>query len=366
MDSRALVTLRSIRDHLQLPLGAKIEYYRDLSGLRLDDPGIDRAVHEGMAWLARAQDCSASKDGGVARHFSLIDGWSSSYPETTGYIVPTFFEYARLYRVSESLVRAQQMLNWLSGIQFSNGAFQGGCVDQTPVAPVAFNTGQVLLGLAAGTKHFGSYRRTMCKAADWLADTQDPDGCWRRFSSPFTDTECNTYDTHIAWGLLEASQLECCLQDSGQPLTHTIGYFLRGLLEGFRYSNDSDLLDAADRAADALLRELRDDGHLPGRFLSNWRPAVQWACLTGTAQIAHCWLMLYQFTGRVRYRDGGFLANQFVRRTIALDGPEQTRGAVKGSFPVDGDYGRYQYLSWAVKFCIDSNMLEMQIREDWT
>ena len=33
-----------------------------------------------MDWLCRAQDCSRNADGGVARDYSLINGWASSYP----------------------------------------------------------------------------------------------------------------------------------------------------------------------------------------------------------------------------------------------------------------------------------------------
>jgi hypothetical protein len=73
--------------------------------------------------------------------------------------------------------------------------------------------------------------------------------------------------------------------------------------------------------------------------------------------------MLYQETNDTRFRDAAFAANQYVRRTVRVDGALETRGAVKGSFPVSGDYGRYEYLNWAAKFFIDSNLLEQVIRE---
>lgn len=50
------------------------------------------------AWrseLKRAQAQSKFKDGGAARDYSLIKGWASSYPETSGYIVPALIKYAR-------------------------------------------------------------------------------------------------------------------------------------------------------------------------------------------------------------------------------------------------------------------------------
>ena len=63
-----------------------------------------------MAWIKRAQDASRLRDGGVARDFSLIRGWSASYPETTGYIVPTALECSRRFGDKDLRQRAQRML----------------------------------------------------------------------------------------------------------------------------------------------------------------------------------------------------------------------------------------------------------------
>ena len=43
---------------------------------------------------------------------------------------------------------------------------------------------------------------------------------------------------------------------------------------------------------------------------------------------------------------------------LKVDGPAETRGGIKGTFPVNGQYNAYQYPNWACKFFIDSNMLE--------
>ena len=48
---------------------------------------------------------------------------------------------------------------------------------------------------------------------------------------------------------------------------------------------------------------------------------------------------------------------------MIVDGPDDVRGGVKGSFPVNGEYGRLEYLNWAPKFFVDANMLERDIRE---
>jgi hypothetical protein len=108
---------------------------------------------------------------------------------------------------------------------------------------------------------------------------------------------------------------------------------------------------------------LSPDGFLPGRLQSNWKGAVGWSCLTGNVQIASCWLLLYEATGDARYRDAAFTVNRYVRRTMKTAGAPETRGGIKGSFPISGAYGTYQYLNWACKFFIDANMLEREIRQ---
>ncbi len=384
-------SIKKLVSRVRRPSIARAEDRRDSRGLPEHDPGIDRAIDEAMSWLCRAQDCSTSQDGGVARHYSLSDGWGPSYPETTGYIVPTMLAYAKHGTWSSVRERARRMLDWLVSIQLSCGGFQGGKIGSSPVVPVTFNTGQILLGLASGVCEFGEYREAMRRAADWLVSTQDSDGCWRKHPTPFAAPGEKAYETHVAWGLFEAARMEpdrpyaqagaanvnwalrhqrengwfedCCLTDASQPLTHTIGYVLRGVVEAYRFTNEDSYLRAAIRTADGLLTASGKDRFLPGRLSAGWRGTVDWACLTGTSQIAHCWLMLYQYTQDVRYRDAAYAANRYVRRTMKIDGPLETRGAIKGSFPVSGEYGAYQYLNWACKFFIDANMLEREIRQ---
>ncbi|MDW7711866.1 MAG: prenyltransferase/squalene oxidase repeat-containing protein [Deferrisomatales bacterium] len=390
MKDTLLSPLRRWRDERRLSPAARAERSRDRQGLPEVDPGAEAAVEAALGWLGRAQDCSRSGDGGVSRHYSLIDGWAASYPETTGYIVPTMLEQGEARGDPEWIRRARRMLDWLVSIQFPEGGFQGGSIGSTPRVPVTFNTGQILLGLAAGAKRWAVYRQPMERAAEWLVRSQSPDGSWSGHPSPFVKAGAKTYDTHVAWGLLEAARRtpgspyaesalanvrwalshqrgngwfdSCCLNDPERPLTHTIGYALRGVLEAYAYDGDPQLLSRARLTADALAGVLERHGRLPGRLDERWQPAVAWSCLTGSAQIAHCWLLLYAHTGETRYRDAGFAANALVRRTVSVTGAPDVRGGVKGSFPVDGAYGRYQYLNWAAKFLIDANTLEATLR----
>jgi hypothetical protein len=344
-------------------------------------------IEECVLWLGRAQDHSLSKDGGVARHYSLIDGWSRSYPETTGYIIATLISHGVETGEKDPIERARRMLDWLVSIQFSEGAFQGGMVHQTPRVPVTFNSGQILIGLASGVALDARYREPMRRCADWMVRTQDPDGCWRRHPTPFAARGEKTYETHAALGLMHAAMVDsergyfeaalrqvdwalghqadngwfakCCLSDPEIPLTHTLGYALRGIIGAYSASKDERYLIRACRTADGLMQALNKEGRLPGRLNAQWQPAADWACLTGTVQIAQCFLLLHKATGRDDYLRAGLAANAFVRRTISLNGPPEIRGGVKGSLPVDGGYGQWQYLNWACKFAIDANREEI-------
>ena len=101
----------SIGAYLRLPAAARVECRRDWIGLSRRDPGIEQALEASLGWLCRAQDNSASRDGGVASHFSLLKGWGTSYPETTGYIVPTMLA-AAAWRKDEMLrQRAKRMVD---------------------------------------------------------------------------------------------------------------------------------------------------------------------------------------------------------------------------------------------------------------
>tara|TARA_R110002110_G_scaffold414983_1_gene647356 strand:+ start:43371 stop:44588 length:1218 start_codon:yes stop_codon:yes gene_type:complete len=375
------------RKNFGLPPIAREILKEDYRGVLRNDPGADFAIDLMVDWLCRAQDNSASADGGVARDFSLTKGWATSYPETTGYIIPTMLNVAELRQREELRDRARRMLDWCRKIQLDCGGFQGGKIDASPVVPVTFNTGQILLGLAAGVAAFDDYRDTMHKAASFLRDSQDEDGAWRRHPTPFAQPGDKAYETHVAWGLFEADRIapdegygeagmrqvrwamglqqangwvdKCCLNMPRTPLTHTLGYYLKGLVEAHRWSNDEAVLNAALRTAEGLLGTLRPDGFLPGRLAADWTPAASWTCLTGNVQIADSWLYLAEVANTPELGKAARTVIAKVRRTLRMDAPDSIRGGVQGSYPINGDYGEMEYLNWAAKFSIDANLSEL-------
>jgi hypothetical protein len=389
-----LQQLKNLKNHFgqpPLPAPAKAELAIDRRGLPAADPGPEAVIACCTAWLCAAQDNSASKDGGVARDFSLLKGWSTSYPETTGYIIPTMIALARRNKDPLLHARARRMLDWSVLIQFKEGGFQGGKIDATPKVPVTFNTGQILIGLSAGAAEYQSaaYLDAMHRAAAWLRDSLDADGCWRKYPTPFAKPGEKAYETHVSWGLFEAERVapghgygeaglrqldwalskqlpngwfgSNCLTDPDKPLTHTIGYVLRGVLEGHLLSGRADLLQAAVRTGSSLVEAIGPDGYLAGRLDRNFRPGGKFVCLTGSVQIAHCLFLLHRLSGEPRFLTAGRKLTAYVRRTVRFDGDAGIVGGIKGSFPVDGEYGQWQYLNWAAKFCIDANLLELEL-----
>ncbi len=378
-------TIQSVRQHARVQaerLGLLNQSPRT-SGLHLDAC---------INWLCLAQDATA--DGGVSQTYLVRSGhWANSYPETTGYIIPTFYSYASLRGRDDIRARARRMLDWECEIQLPDGGVVAGAWGDSD-QPTIFNTGQVLFGWVRGYEEEadGRYRDAAVKAARWLVQAQDEDGCWRRFGSPMTGKSVNTYNTRSAFGLLrvhaltgEAIFLEAavrnaewaltmlrdnawleqnCLQDSTQPFTHTIAYAMRGLMEIGAYAEREDLLQAARRIGDAVLDRLPPDGWLAGRFDSEWRPTVRWSCLTGDCQFAINWARLFQLTDDNRYREAVSRILGFVKRTHKLDGQIEERGGIKGSHPVNGGYHPWQYPNWAAKFFADALMLETSIAED--
>lgn len=355
-------------------------------------PPQDNRVHidAAIAWLKRAQDVTGN--GGVSQTYLVrLKKWAPSYPETTGYIIPTFYRYANLAGNADARVRARRMADWECEVQHTSGGVLAGALGDSD-RPTIFNTGQVLFGWVRAFEEEGDerYRRSAVRAANWLCDVMDDDGCWRQFGSPMTGKQINTYNTRSAWGLarvhqitgearfLDAAIRNCtwaltqrrpngwldnnCLQDNAQPFTHTIAYAMRGLLEVGHYAGRQEFVAAACDIANAVLAALPRNGTLAGRFDSNWKPTVGWSCLTGDCQLAINWGRLFQITGQTGYRDAATRVLGFVKTTHKLQGDDCERGGIKGSHPINGGYHPWQYPNWACKFFADALMIEAAIR----
>ena len=133
---------------------------------------------------------------------SLEGRWSASYPETTGYIIPTFLALAEARAEPQARERALRMADWEGDIQMEDGAVLSGVLG-TPRGPAVFNTGQALFGWIAAFEASGNerYASAARAAAEWLVSHQDPDGAWRRDLSAMTSAPVHTYNNRCSWAL---------------------------------------------------------------------------------------------------------------------------------------------------------------------
>ena len=355
-------------------------------------------IQEALEWIKRAQD--ATPDHGVSRGYSVAwnahfqsKGWQSSYPETTGYIIPTLIDCGKYFNKDELIDRAIKMAEWEIDVQMKNGAVIGGVMNEGEPTPSVFCTGMVIFGLVHAFQETQnvSFLKAAENAADFLLKVQDKNGVFfENKNYDFCSKASNTYHTRVAWALIMLGKInndenciksgiknikyrlrfqekngwfkDNCLTDPDNPLVHTICYALRGILEAGFLLNDDSYIDAVRLAADHILLEIDDDGYLGGRLNKNWKSAVEWSCLTGNAQLAIILLKLYQYTHQNEYLMSAHRLITFLKTTQNCTASDPgLRGGIKGAYPFDGTYGQYQVLNWATKFFIDALLLENKI-----
>lgn len=351
------------------------------------DLDLERHRREALAWLKRAQD--AGTDRGVSYGVLFGDEFDLSYPETTGYICQTFIEQEELTGEAELLDRAIAMGDWEIAIQMPMGAVMGGKFNLTPT-PAVFNTGMVLLGWAALINRTGEerFKAAARRAGDWLVAIQEPDGTWVQGHSHFAAAGSTLYNVKAAWGLCEAGFAlgeeryitaalrnaeyclarqrpngwlpDCCLSDPEAPLLHTLAYAMQGLLGIGHRTNRGDLVAGARLLADAEIGAMRADGFLPGRQRDDFSAAVDWCCLTGSAQTSVVWSDLHARFGDEKYRTAVQRVNRYLMARHDIRNPDlRLRGGVSGSWPVWGEYGRLRILNWATKYLVDALSREL-------
>lgn len=357
-----------------------------LTGLRRPDilapADLSLVTHAkaALGWVRRAY--TASGDGGISKGYDLLrNRWAPSYPETTGYTIPTLLNAAACFNRPDLSELALSIADYLlARYERDRGIvhWEGG----PDARPVVFDTGQVLFGWLAAYESSGEarYLDTAAQVGSWLAEVQDGSGAWLRFQH--LDTP-KVIDTRVAWALLvlhrhtgdprhlQAARrnLEwalsqqtgdgwfrhCAFTPQEDPFTHTLAYTAEGLWESGLLLDEPRFIRAARKTADALLARQRADGSLHSTYAAGWRATSRSSCLTGNCQTARLWLCLYRQTGHPPYYRAAEKAIAFVAGTQRLHTSDpNVRGAIAGSYPIFGRYERFKYPNWAAKFFIDA------------
>ena len=356
-------------------------------------PPADRQDREAalalvMQWPLRAQ--GARRDNGVGS-YHLARGWSSSYPETTGYIIPTLVNYGVDKGDARYTDAALKAAGFLLSIQKPSGGWQGGRMNENK-PEIVFNTGQVLRGMTSTYLFTGGqkYLASAIRGANWLCDIQHAEGYWKehalmgqaRVYDSFVDAPLlalfgitgkekyrETARKNLHWIVNQKMQsngwFEDCdntIKHNDRPILHTIGYTIDGLLESDEILREGVFLAAATLGADELKRQILGKGRLFGRYDKEWKGSEYFLC-TGAAQMAMAWLRLFGYTMDRTYLQAADKALDILIHIQRRGFKEHkdTQGAIPGSFPIWGRYEPFAFPNWASKFFADALMMRAQI-----
>ena len=345
----------------------------------------EHALRSVVGWMLDAQ----RPDGGIAAYYSLLTGYSQSYPEVTGYIIPTLYDVEGL--TGDPAVRHAAYLatDWLLSLQMPSGAFPGGLRGRDSDAqPSVFNTGQILQGLVRAYVESGNSNtlKRAVAAGDWLAAIQQADGSWTGLA--VYQGTAHTYYSMVSWALAELAAESRDLRHAaaadrnidwvlshvqpsgwidginllGHPAyLHFIAYVIQGMLECGILRRRDDAIQAAAKSAWVLLRKFETHKRLLGTYQPDFKGDRRFSCLTGNAQMSCIWLRLFEVTGDLRYLNAGLKINEMLKEVLPLKGRHGVRGGVAGSHPIWGRYQPMRFISWGCKFLADALMLEQRL-----
>jgi uncharacterized protein YyaL (SSP411 family) len=347
-----------------------------------------QSLIKATGWLMAAQ--KANTDGGMGS-FHLINKWSSSYPETTGYIIPTLIDFGNKFNNQEALDSATRAADFLLRIQKESGGWQGGRMYENR-PEIVFNTGQVIRGMMAAYNQTENrnYLNAGLKAGRWLSEILHPEGFWKTHALMNKE---RVYDTFVDVPLLQLFEItgdeqfkkaavrnlgwvinekmldngwfEDCdntVKRNDKPILHTIAYTLDGLIDSGLILKDKKYINAAKKGAEKLRDIFLSRGFLHGRYDRNWN-GLEYMICTGCAQMAIIWLKLFRITSEKAYLDA---AQKMINLLIFIQSrniteSDETLGAIPGSFPLWGRYEPFAFPNWATKFFCDALLMEQEV-----
>lgn len=347
-------------------------------------------LEESSRWLLK----SIRADGGSSAYFSPLSGWSKSYPETSGYLVPTLATLAIVHKDEEYLAAATKIGKWLLSIQDEEGYWRGGAYPYKSGASASlFNSGQILIGLCSlhSLTNDDTWLQSAKKVSNWFVQNLDANGIWT--IGHYRGSYQPSYYTRIAWPLLTYAkisgdesayrasirvldwalnqQLENAafrnwgFDEGAMAFTHTIAYTIRGLLESALLLDDWENYGAP--AATTLERMTLgieiNSGKPAGRYDAKWQEDRTFNCLTGCSQLAICYLLVDEHERDLRLvNTASKLVDEVCRSQTGLNSL-LSRGGIPGSNPFWGAYMAFRFPNWATKFHVDA-LCKLMLRLD--
>lgn len=342
---------------------------------------LSKKMDDSWEWLLHSMTVVDGKGSSASYH--IWRGWSASYPETTGYLIDTLFDYHSIAKNPVIKTTAIQCTDWLCAIQLPDGAFPSGVGGR--MQPIVFDTGMIVFGLGRAWRETGNerYLNSLSKAVNWMAHQIGVDETWGKFN--YVESYLPAYYSMVVWAMLlankhlkisgldkvlhlELSQLSSWVQPNWTVLnwgfaaneaafTHTIGYTLQGLIEAGTLLCDSTAVKSAKGVAEKLIETRRSIGKIAGSYDHEWNGDYSFECPTGNAQLSIVYFRLYEIFGVSDFlEEAQYLLNRVVQAQSNLK-IKGHFGGIPGSYPIWGKYQRFSYPNWAAKFFIDAGIL---------
>jgi len=260
-------------------------------------------------------------------------------------------------------------------------------------APIIFNVGQDLLGMADAyfvTKKV-AYRKSMIAAADYLLAQQNPNGSWNETNyhgnvhgyhsrvalalvKTYYHTKQRKYLTaakkNLNWtvslqrrnGWFEHADLPGFPEKN--PITHSLTYTIEGLLFSGILLKEQRYVRSALKTLKKL-EELYKEDQIWATYDADWLPTNRYVCVTGSAQIAYAWWIAYRLTGKTSFQQAAKRMNVYLKTLQSMHAFDPgIQGGIPGSDPIAGvfippkGYCRLAIINWGTKFYLDSLMQE--------
>ena len=256
-----------------------------------------------------------------SRLYNPFSGWSLMYPETTGYIIPTFLTYGEKFKKETVIKKAIKMADWLLSIQNNDGSFPGGLFKKGLIRKSIFNSSQIIIGLVNiyNKTRDDKYLESSIKCAQWIVGNQNNDGSFSKYN--YKNDYTPSYYTRVSWPLLMVWKLNGneklkdaaiktleliynrklkngFIKHSGFKMNsyafiHTIAYVIRGFFEADQILKINKYEKIAISWADIIMKKFEINGKLPAAYYYDYRGLKKSECLTGYCQLAIIWLKIF-------------------------------------------------------------------------
>lgn len=345
---------------------------------------IEASLKANLSWIYKSFKTNNHLGSSGTRN--ILGKWSSPYPETTGYLLPTLLNAAPYFPKENLISLSKLQLKFFESIKTVDGAYLQNTED---AEPVVFDVAQILWGFISLVPYMEKSAPLLQEieiTRQWLRDILDNEGNF--ISHNYVKDFQPAYYSRIAWPLAAAENIidskpsrktkalikrlvesqndnhsfkDWGFRKNEPALTHTIAYTLRGLWEYAEILNSKKIKKQVTLALHRLSKAIRVDGGIAGSYTEEWEGDHSFICSCGNAQLALLYMMVYE-----RSRDKVYLERVTTLLQPLMKAQRKAAintGAVAGSIPISGFYQRYKYTNWTQKFFSDAliKLLELDV-----